>query len=165
MTEKKTLGSPRADFGLPPCFSCEKEPQVYIDGLCEKCHKIACGGSDKLKEELIQKKIANIKAPPFKKGDWITFSEAGISQATEFPFIVPGNKRVWQAEELTQSIHCGSGYLYRGYDSSYYRRATPNEAKKEGDRLARQVRQINKRINRLDDFANYGNLTEDETDL
>ena len=26
-------------------FSCEKEPQKYIDGLCEACNKIACSAS------------------------------------------------------------------------------------------------------------------------
>jgi hypothetical protein len=25
----------------PPCFSCDRHPQKYVDGLCEECHQIA----------------------------------------------------------------------------------------------------------------------------
>ena len=25
------------------CFSCEKQPQKYVTGLCEECHQIAMG--------------------------------------------------------------------------------------------------------------------------
>jgi hypothetical protein len=33
------------------CFSCEKERQKYVDGLCEGCHQIAMSVSDKLDME------------------------------------------------------------------------------------------------------------------
>jgi hypothetical protein len=33
----------------PLCFSCEKKPPRYADGLCEACHRIAVGESDRMK--------------------------------------------------------------------------------------------------------------------
>jgi hypothetical protein len=33
------------------CFSCDKAPRKYIDGLCEECHEIAMKASREIAEE------------------------------------------------------------------------------------------------------------------
>jgi hypothetical protein len=43
------------------CFSCDKNLQVYSDGLCEKCHNMAMDVSTKLiKERKMEKKFDSI---------------------------------------------------------------------------------------------------------
>lgn len=148
----------RKEIGLPPCFSCEDAPQVYVDGLCEKCHKTAMAqpGKDTAEPtqgstlgELIRQKLGPL--PPFKCGDWICLSEFGKVMQIEFD-LAPSNQRVWQASTPIRSKDCGSGYLYRGHDSGYYRLATKEEALDEKLRLTKQTRQIVKRINALTKF-------------
>jgi hypothetical protein len=30
------------------CFSCEEDVQIYVTGLCQRCHEIACAEDERI---------------------------------------------------------------------------------------------------------------------
>lgn len=51
------------------CFSCEKDPMKYIDGLCESCHRIAIKATDESDREVL--KVTPHELLAKRGGDWL----------------------------------------------------------------------------------------------